>query len=198
VQVREAALGAEHPDVANSLLGLAQALIAQGQLGEALALERRALAIFAKVFGTDNVDHALAEAAIAEILRRQGHLDEAIAKLGASATILERELGEDDPELAKIALSWGQALATRGQRDAAIVRLEQVLSQCGPEAGCPPELVPHAQLALATLAVRSDRPRALELAQSARAGFRTLPTAVADVAAGSRATDALIARLTGG
>jgi tetratricopeptide (TPR) repeat protein/tRNA A-37 threonylcarbamoyl transferase component Bud32 len=199
VQVREAALGAEHPDVANSLLGLAQALIAQRQLAEALALERRALAIFAKVFGTDNVDHALAEAAIADILRRQGQLDEAIARLGASATILTRELGEDDPELAKIALSWGQALAARGQHDAATVRLEQVLETCVADAGCPPEVVPHAKLGLATLALRSgDRTRALELAQGARAGFRGLPAAIADIAEGSRATDALIARLTGG
>jgi tetratricopeptide (TPR) repeat protein/tRNA A-37 threonylcarbamoyl transferase component Bud32 len=199
VQVREVALGAEHPDVASSLLGLAQALIAQNQLDEALALERRALAIFAKVFGTDNVDHALADAAIAEILRRQGHLDEAIARLGASATILARELGEDDPELARIALSWGQALAARGQHDAATVRLEQVLTQCGPDAGCPPELVPQAKLSLANLALRSgDRARALELAQGARAAFRTLPSAVADIAAGSKATDVLIARLTGG
>ena len=52
--IEERALGASHPEVAASVIGLAIVYDSQGKYADAEALHKRALAISEKAFGTDH------------------------------------------------------------------------------------------------------------------------------------------------
>ncbi len=75
--IREATLGADHPDTAVSLSNLAALLQARGELSEAEPLHRRALAIREATLGRDHPHTAASLNNLASPLRAQGKLSEA-------------------------------------------------------------------------------------------------------------------------
>jgi tetratricopeptide (TPR) repeat protein/predicted Ser/Thr protein kinase len=84
LEIREAQLGADHPEVAISLTNIANAYTASGQHDKAEQMARRALAIFADKLGADHPYIAASHNNIGNSLLEQG-----------------RHLGWDDPAAAK-------------------------------------------------------------------------------------------------
>jgi tetratricopeptide (TPR) repeat protein len=97
LEIREKALGPDHPDVAQSLNGLAELYRAQGRYAEAEPLFKRALAIFEKALGPDHPDVAQSLNGLAELYRAQGRSAEAEPFFKRALAIFEKALGPDQP-----------------------------------------------------------------------------------------------------
>src|SRR5262249_8703170 len=69
LDIREKALGPDHPDTANSLNNLAELLESKGDYAEAERLFRRALAIVEKAFGPDHANTAILLNNLLELLK---------------------------------------------------------------------------------------------------------------------------------
>ncbi|MGD1808500.1 tetratricopeptide repeat protein, partial [Dapis sp. BLCC M126] len=98
--IREKALGAGHPEVANSLNNLANLYSDQGKYTEALPLYQRSLAMLEKALGADHRDVAQSLNNLAELYLRKGKYTEALPLLQRSLVIQEKALGVDHPEVA--------------------------------------------------------------------------------------------------
>ena len=83
--IKERALGADHPGVAETLGNLANVYDSQGKYADAEGLYKRALAIFEKAFGADHPDVAMALQNLAGVyenarqVRRRGGAQQARA-----------------------------------------------------------------------------------------------------------------------
>ena len=95
--IREAQLGKDHPDVAQSLNNLTGLLQAQGKYMEAEPLLRRALAITEAQLGKDHPVVATSLNNLAGLLRDQGKYTEAEPLLRRALAIYEAQLGKDHP-----------------------------------------------------------------------------------------------------
>jgi tetratricopeptide (TPR) repeat protein len=100
LQLREKALGPDHPDVAISLNNLAAIYEAQGKHGEAEALYKRSLEIREKALGPDHPYVATSLNNLAELYRVQGKYSEAEPLYKRSLEIWEKALGPDHPNVA--------------------------------------------------------------------------------------------------
>jgi tetratricopeptide (TPR) repeat protein len=100
LQLREKALGPDHPDVAISLNNLAAIYEAQGKHGEAEALYKRSLEIREKALGPDHPYVATSLNNLAELYRVQGKYSEAETLYKRSLEIWEKALGPDHPNVA--------------------------------------------------------------------------------------------------
>ncbi|MGD1698603.1 CHAT domain-containing tetratricopeptide repeat protein, partial [Dapis sp. BLCC M229] len=99
--IREKALGAGHPEVANSLNNQAELYRVQGKYTEALPLYQKSLAIREKALGADHPDVATSLNNQAELYRVQGNYTEALPLYQRSRAILEKALGADHPNVAQ-------------------------------------------------------------------------------------------------
>jgi len=99
---REAELGPEHPDVAESLSNLAILYNQQGQHEKALPLYERALAIWERTQGPDSSDvaHTLTDLAVLHL--EQGRDDEGRPLLERALEIQRNNLGDDHPDVIAI------------------------------------------------------------------------------------------------
>ena len=77
--IREQALGANHPEVANSLDGLASVYQMQGKYGEAEGVYTRALAIKEKALGASHPDVAKTLNNLALLQSRRGDIGKALS-----------------------------------------------------------------------------------------------------------------------
>jgi tetratricopeptide (TPR) repeat protein len=93
--IREAHLGADHPDTAQSLNNLAVVLRDQGDLDGARPLHERALAIREAQLGPDHPDTAQSLTNLANVLYDQGDLDGARPLYERAVAIRETRLGPD-------------------------------------------------------------------------------------------------------
>ena len=100
LQIREKALGPEHPDVAASLDGLARLYKTQGKYAEALSLYQRALKIREKALGPEHPDVATTLNGLANLYYDQGKYAEAEPLYQRALTIREKALGPDHPDVA--------------------------------------------------------------------------------------------------
>lgn len=100
VRIREAALGANHPDVAQSLNNLAILYQAQGLLAEAEPLYKRALAINERAFGTNHRSVATSLNNLAELYQAQGRHADAETLLKRSLAINEKAHGAKSADTA--------------------------------------------------------------------------------------------------
>jgi tetratricopeptide (TPR) repeat protein len=98
LSIREAHLGADHPDTATSLRYLAFAVAVQGDLDGARSLHERALAIHGARLGPDHPDTATDLSNLAIVLRDQGDLDHARTLHKRALVIREARLGADHPD----------------------------------------------------------------------------------------------------
>ncbi len=98
--IRERALGADHPDVADSIRGLAVVYWHQGRYAEAEPLAERALAIRERALGPDHPDVSTSLNNLGNVYLYQGRYAEAEPLYERALAIRERAFGADHPELA--------------------------------------------------------------------------------------------------
>lgn len=99
---REAALGPDHPDVAESLSNLAILYNQQGDHEKALPLYERALAIWERTQGPESSDvaHTLTDMAVLHL--EQGRDEEGRPLLERALEIQRKNLGDDHPDVIAI------------------------------------------------------------------------------------------------
>jgi centrosomal protein CEP104 len=99
---REAELGPDHPDVAETLSNLAILYNQQGEYGKAQPLYERALAIWEQSQGPDSSDvaHTLTDLAVLHL--ENGRDDLGRPLLERALEIQIRNLGEDHPDVVAI------------------------------------------------------------------------------------------------
>jgi CHAT domain-containing protein len=98
--IREAALGKNHPDVAQSLNNLATLYSDQGMYGQAEPLYQRALAIREAALGTDHPNVATSLNNLAALYVKQGMYGQVEPLYQRALAIQEAALGKDHPHVA--------------------------------------------------------------------------------------------------
>ena len=99
IAIKEAALGATHPEVALTLNNLAELYRSQRRFDEAEPLYNRALAIDQEALGADHPSLALGLNNLALMHYDQGAYVKAEELLGRALAIEEEAFGRDDPAL---------------------------------------------------------------------------------------------------
>ncbi len=125
---REARLGSDQLEIAQSVHGVAVVLHAQGDLDAARALYERALAIYEARLGADHPTIATSLNDLATVLRDQGDLDAARALYERALAIREARLGADHPDTAWSLSNLANVLADQGDLDAARGLYERALA----------------------------------------------------------------------
>jgi tetratricopeptide (TPR) repeat protein len=87
IRKREAALGPDHPDLAESLYNLANSCFFERNYEEVEGLYRRALTVREKAFGPDHPEVAESLNGLAKLCRAAGRFDEAEALLERAGAI---------------------------------------------------------------------------------------------------------------
>jgi tetratricopeptide (TPR) repeat protein len=119
LQIREKAMGPDHPKTAISLNNLAEFLRKQGKLNEAEPLYRRALTIDEKTLGPEHLDTIVHVNNLAVLLDDQGKFDEAEPLYRQALAIREKALGPDHPDIASSLNNLAELLVTQGKLDEA-------------------------------------------------------------------------------
>ena len=96
LEIREIALGKEHPDVALSLINLSRFYCSQENYDEAEPLLKRAVKIRKKALGTEHPDEDIL-AVLAWTYEAQGQYDAAERLLKSALSIREKAYGTDHP-----------------------------------------------------------------------------------------------------
>jgi tetratricopeptide (TPR) repeat protein len=99
LEIREKALGPEHPNLATSLNNLAVLYRAQGKYAEAEPLYKRSLAIMEKALGPDHPNVALILNNLAVLYRAQGKDVQAGPLYKRSLAIRKKALGSEHPDV---------------------------------------------------------------------------------------------------
>ena len=122
--IREAYLGPDHPDTAETLNNLAIVLRAQGDLDGARPLLERALRIHEEQLGPEHPDTAEILNNLGLVLRGQGDSEDARVLFERALAIRERQLGADHPDTAWSLGNLAKVLQDQGELDGAR-RLQQ-------------------------------------------------------------------------
>ncbi len=127
----EAALGENHPDVAESYNDIAYNLNAQGRYDEAEAPFRKALKIRQTILGEAHPDTSISYNYLALNLDKQGHHDEAEPLLRKALKIAQAVLGELHPNTAACYNNLASNLDDQGRYDEAepLYRKAQKIAQ---------------------------------------------------------------------
>ena len=135
--IREKALGANHPDVGQTLNNLASVYRAQGKYSEAEGLYKRALAIREKALGANHPDVGQTLTNLAIVYRAQGKYSEAEGLYKRALAIREQALGANHPDvgqtlnnLANVYRAQGKYSDAEGLYKRALVIREQ--ARCEP------------------------------------------------------------------
>ena len=116
VELRERALGPDHPHVAADLAALAAIVDGQGRHDEAEGMYERALGIFERTYGPDHYEIAVNLNNLAGVRHAQGRTADAESLYRRALAIKEALLGNDHPD---VALSLNNlALLLEGERAA--------------------------------------------------------------------------------
>jgi tetratricopeptide (TPR) repeat protein len=100
VELRERALGPDHPAVAADVAALAAIVDGLGRHDEAEAMYLRALATFERVYGPDHYEIAVNLNNLAGVRQAQGRLVDGEALYRRALTIKETLLGSEHPDVA--------------------------------------------------------------------------------------------------
>jgi DNA-binding SARP family transcriptional activator len=107
-------------DWAHATSGLGMVAQDEGDLDEAVALQRTAIAAFTRCCGPDHPDTAQALDKLGYALRLQGAAEEAIEAHRRGARLLERVLGPDDSRVGMALTNLGLAFADAAAPDRAV------------------------------------------------------------------------------
>jgi tetratricopeptide (TPR) repeat protein/predicted Ser/Thr protein kinase len=127
LEIDEAALGPEHPDIAASLKMLGNVEFERGAYDRALARYQRALSIKETVLGPDHPDIAGLLDNIGAVRGTQGARDEALELHQRALSIKEAALGPEHPAVAGSLVNVGVELQYRGERTRALASYERAL-----------------------------------------------------------------------
>ncbi|WP_437841988.1 tetratricopeptide repeat protein [Sorangium sp. So ce1153] len=119
LELREQALGPEHPDVAQSLNSLAGLLQAKGDYAAAEPLYHRALAIREKALGAEHPDVAQSLNDLAALFYAKGDYAAAEPLFRRALTIWEKALGPEHPDVAASLSNLAELLEAKGDYAAA-------------------------------------------------------------------------------
>ncbi|MCA9712733.1 MAG: tetratricopeptide repeat protein, partial [Myxococcales bacterium] len=120
--LREQALGAQHPEIADSLVNVGRLQAALGD-ARALATLERGRALAEATLGPAHPVVATADNELGVLLLGLGRGPEGIAALRQAIEIRERALGADDPGLASMLSNLAAAQAEHGEGEEAVVLL---------------------------------------------------------------------------
>jgi tetratricopeptide (TPR) repeat protein len=120
LEIREARLGPEHADVANTLTSLAAVAREQGAYGQSFTYSSRALAILEKAVGLDHPVVADALTAMANALKHEGKPQEALPAYERALAIREKAIGPESPAVAAALSNLGTDLRALGRYAEAI------------------------------------------------------------------------------
>ncbi len=126
--LREAALGATHPDLASSLLALGQLEVVRGHADLAVPLLARALTIRRQVWGDDHPDVAAAWTSLGSAERQRGDLAAARHAHQEAIRIWTAALGPAHPTLAPALTNLGTVELQAGHAAAAEALFRRVLA----------------------------------------------------------------------
>jgi tetratricopeptide (TPR) repeat protein len=128
VDIRERALGPDHPDVAADVAALAALLDGQGKYDEAEKLYRRALTVFERVYGTEHYEIAVTLNNLAAIYHARGESEEAEELYQRALSIKEKALGTDHPDIAMTLNNLAVFYKSQQKYDQAAPLLRRALS----------------------------------------------------------------------
>jgi tetratricopeptide (TPR) repeat protein len=120
--------GSNDPRAAQSIGGVAQAYLLQGNLGAAEREFQRALAIYEKAADTNNVNIAAVLNSLATVYRLRENYVEAMALSRRSLAILEKTYGTEHPNVAIGQNNLAMTLRLHGDYDESRVLSERALS----------------------------------------------------------------------
>jgi tetratricopeptide (TPR) repeat protein len=128
LELRERALGSDHPNVAPLLDKIASVEKALGNPAAQVAAVRRALAIRERAYGSDHPETALGlvNLGIAAMITRQ--LDLAEASMVRAIAIYEKRLGTNDYHLAEAHEGLAAVLVDRGRHADALAHYQRALA----------------------------------------------------------------------
>ena len=126
LKLRRAALGRDHPDVANLELNLARVLHLSGDTAAA-DLMRHAIQVKRGAFGDDHPEIAWDRAELAAVLEDRGAWAEAESLYRAALTVQRRALPPGHTRTATTLLGLGRVLLARGDRAGARPLMEEAL-----------------------------------------------------------------------
>jgi tetratricopeptide (TPR) repeat protein len=171
IAMQERLLGKDHPDLASTLNDYGTALEGEGRLAEAASQYQRALAIWEKAFGADNPNLSIVLTNLGSIANRQRRYRDAIAHCERVNQLDVAALGADHPDVAYSLLCLGIATLGDGKVTEAVALLERALVLREGKTSADAEAEARFELARALWPARSARPRARELAETARRQF---------------------------
>lgn len=125
--LREQRLGADHPEVADSLINLGRI---QGALGDerALGTLERARAVAESALGPAHPTVAGADHELGVVLVGLGRVEQGIVAYRRALEVRERALGPDDPGLATMLSNLAAALNGHGELDESLRLLERAVA----------------------------------------------------------------------
>ena len=129
LELRRAALGPSHPDVASTLTNLGNALHDMDRFDEALATYYEALALREATLGPDHPDVAVTLNNLGALHNTRGRGDEALAVLLRAQDIWARALGPDSPTLFNAGMNIANIYFAQDQRDRSLAVLEQLFAR---------------------------------------------------------------------
>ncbi len=157
LQLNEQALGADHPELATNLSGVAKAHYRQGNLEESEALFGRALRINETALGPNHPLVAASMSDLGSVLGSQGKLEESEALLRKALRLREEVLGPDHPRVAASAHNLGLLLDSQGRHADAEVLHRQALRINEATMGHEHPLVANSMFSLGRALVGLDR-----------------------------------------
>ena len=170
--IHERAGGVENDNVAISLVSIGSVLNALGRPAEAIASHERALEILVRVLSPDHAWTAYPHVGLGEAYITTASFGKALAHHRRALGIWEKSLGKDNRQLAHALTGIGLAELGLGAPARALAPLQRALVLREVEPTQSGELAQTKfALARALWLTRRDRPRSLQLAEQARAGF---------------------------
>ncbi|MCB9569734.1 MAG: tetratricopeptide repeat protein, partial [Myxococcales bacterium] len=176
IEIRESALGRDHQLVTTLLYNFATCLLRQDRRDEARALLEEALATREEGLGADHPKVAFPLLGLADLAIDEGRLDDAERLFRRALEIREASLGVDHPRTAFPLGGLAEVAVERGKLRDAIPLAERAL-ELRQRASTEASELADARFILARALGddRSQRARARELAEEARAGFAAHP-----------------------
>ncbi|MEM9596759.1 MAG: tetratricopeptide repeat-containing protein kinase family protein, partial [Acidobacteriota bacterium] len=171
LQIYSSSLGENHPHVAIAWTNVGATRVELGEHQSAVEAFGRALEIQRGVYGDDHPWVATTVFNLGETLNELGNFGAAERQHRSALEVFRRSYGDTHPMVAHGLHGLGRALHGQGRNDPALPLLEEALEVWN-GAGQDPRHAAETRWLMAQLLVAEDRPRAIELAREAVAGFR--------------------------
>lgn len=120
LELKRRVFGAQHPEVAASLLRIANVRAEQGAFEEAEAAARQAIADYEAALGPSHPQVAVALLALGSVLHRRGDLEAALEPCRRALAISEASLGRRNSRVADARLQLGGVLSDLRRLDEAL------------------------------------------------------------------------------